>query len=79
MADAGLHVLALQIRAQLAAELMRRHRLPDGTDIVAFALDCEKHGLADCIRVHALAVPLQSTKGQRMVLKDQLHRLEVAP
>src|SRR6516164_4940680 len=69
--------MALQIRPELAAELMRRHRLTDGADIVALALHREKHSLADSIRVDALAAPLQPTERERMVLKDKLDRLEV--
>ena len=75
MADACLHVVALQIRPQFAAKFMRRHRLADGANIVALALDREEHGLADGIRVDTLAVPLQPTERERMVLKDELHRL----
>ena len=77
MADACLHVVALQIRPELAAEFMGRHRLADGANIVALALDRKKHSLADRIRVDALAVPLQLTERERMVLKDELHRLQV--
>ena len=66
MADACLHVVAFQVRPQFAAKFMRCHRLADGANIVALALNREKHGLADRIRVHALAVPLQLTERERM-------------
>src|SRR5215471_10264615 len=56
---------------------MRCHRLANGANIVALALHREEHGLADRIRVDALAVPFQPTERERMVLKDELHRLEV--
>src|SRR4029077_2445740 len=32
MADAGLHMVALEIRPQLAAQVVRGHRLADGAD-----------------------------------------------
>src|SRR5215831_4070487 len=43
MADAGLHVVALEIGSQPAAQVVRRDRLADGADVVALALDGEQH------------------------------------
>ena len=51
MADAGLHVVALEIRAQLAAQIVRRHRLAHRTDVVALAFDRQQHGAADRGRI----------------------------
>ena len=45
--DAGLHVVALEIGAQLAAQVVRSHRLADGANVVALALDGEQHGAPD--------------------------------
>jgi len=47
VADAGLHVMASQVRPQSAAQFVRRHGLADGADVVALALDGEQHGAAD--------------------------------
>src|SRR3974390_633102 len=77
MAYACLHVMALQIRPEPGAKLVRCHRLTDGANIVALALHREEHSLAYSIRVDALAAPLQLTARERMVLKDKLHGFEV--
>src|SRR3984957_12547916 len=77
MADAGLHVVALEIRAQLAAQVVRRHRLADGANVVALALDGEQHGAPDRGRVDLVAVPLQLAERQRVFLEDDPHRLQI--
>src|SRR4029077_10970132 len=59
MADAGLHVVALEIGAQLAAQVVRGHRLADGADVVALAFNGEQHGAPDRRRVDLAAVPLE--------------------
>src|SRR6202042_2002900 len=59
MADAGLHVVALEIGAELAAQVVRRHRLADSANIVALAFDGEQHGTPDRGRIDLVAVPLQ--------------------
>src|ERR1700722_17774166 len=77
MADAGLHVVALEIRAQLAAQVVRRHRLADSADVVALAFDGEQHGAPDRGRVDLVAVPLQLAERQRVFLEDDPHRLQI--
>src|SRR5271169_3717008 len=57
--DTGLHVVALEIGPQLAAQVVRGDRLADGADVVALALDRQQHGLADRARIDLLAVPFQ--------------------
>ena len=66
MADTGLHVVALQIRAQFAAEIVRSNGLADGADVVTLALHCKQHGAADCIGVDRGAVPFELAAGQGM-------------
>ena len=51
MADAGLHVVALEIRPQIAAQIVRGNRLADGADVVALAFDGQQRGLADRARI----------------------------
>jgi hypothetical protein len=41
MPDARLKVVALHMRPQAGAQIMRRCGLTDGTDIVPFALNCQ--------------------------------------
>src|SRR3984893_7126463 len=75
--DAGLHVVALEIGAQLAAQVVRRHRLADGADVVALALDGEQHGAADRGRVDLVAVPLQLAERQEVLLEDDTYGFQV--
>src|SRR6516165_5906258 len=51
MADAGLHVVALEIGTQLPAKVVRGDRLANRADVVALALDGQQHGAADCARI----------------------------
>ena len=64
MADTGLHVVALQIRAQFAAEIVGSNGLADGADVVTLALHCKQHGAADCIGVDRGAAPLSLPRGK---------------
>src|SRR5262249_11255354 len=77
MAHPGLHIVFFAIRSQAAAEIVRGHRLPDGADVVALALDSEQRGAADRLGANAPVTPPQLALGQQMVLKHALHRLEV--
>ena len=72
MADAGLHVVALEIGPQLAAQIVRGHGLADGADVVALAFDGQQHGFADRARIDTLAVPFELAERQRMVLELSL-------
>src|SRR5437764_13058856 len=51
MADAGLHVVFLAIGPEAGAEIVRRHGLADGANVVALALDGEQRGAADRLGV----------------------------
>jgi hypothetical protein len=77
MTDAGLHVVALQIRPQLAAHVVRGDRLTDGADVVALALDRQQHGAANGARVDALPVPFELAERQRVFLEDEPHRFQI--
>ncbi len=60
MADAGLHVVTFEIRAQFAAQLVRGRGLADRADVVALALHREQHGAADGARVDEVARALRT-------------------
>src|SRR5215831_17087428 len=51
MAGAGLQVMALHVGLEAGEEVVRRHRLPHGTDVVALAFDREQRGASDQGRV----------------------------
>src|SRR4051812_7196319 len=59
VADADLHVVALEIGAQAAAQVVGGERLADRADVVALALDGEQHGAADGAWFHRLLAPLE--------------------
>ena len=77
VADAGLHVVALEIGPQSGAQIVRGHGLADGADVVPLAFDREQHRAPDRARVDALALPLERAGRQAHVLKDLVHGLEV--
>src|SRR5262249_30882836 len=51
VADAGLHVVALEIGAQPGAEVVGGRGLADRADVVALAFDGEQHGAPDRLRL----------------------------
>ena len=57
MPDARLHVMALAIGPQLAAQVVRGDGLAHRADVVFLALDREQHGLADCGRLDLPPAP----------------------
>ena len=67
MTDAGLQVVAFEIRPQLAAQIVRRDGLANRTDVVTLAFDGEQHGLADRGRINPMAVPFQFAQRQVML------------
>ena len=69
MADAGLEMVALAIRAQPIAEGMGRDGLADRADVVAFALDGQQHHAPDHARINAVAPPLQLAERKLMLTK----------
>src|SRR6204780_1139110 len=77
MADAGLHVVALEIGAQLAAQIVRGDGLADGADVVALAFDGEQHGAPDRGRIDTITVPLQLAERQYEILKNVSYRFEI--
>src|SRR5262245_9916299 len=77
MPDPGLHVMALEIGAQSAAQVVRGRGLADRADVVALALDREQHGAPDRPRLDPLALPFELADRQRTFLKDQANGLQV--
>src|SRR5579883_2506814 len=77
VADARLHMVALEVGAQADAEVVRRDRLADRADVVLLALDGEQHGAPDRLRLDPLAAEPQRAARQRVVLEDEAHGLQV--
>src|SRR6478736_6454206 len=77
IADARLHVVALEIGTQIAAEVMRGDALADGANVVALALDGEQHGAPDRSRIDAPAAIVEPTARKRMLLENEPDGLEI--
>src|SRR4051812_35977164 len=76
MPDACLHVMLLHVRAQAAAEILRRKGLADGADIVLLALDGEEKRALDRAGIDTAAAMPHLAARQEMLLKDFLDRLD---
>src|SRR6516165_6908724 len=59
MAGAGLHVVALEIGAQLLAEVVCRDGLADCADVIALALNGQQLGAPDRARIDGFTAPFQ--------------------
>src|SRR5262245_10318557 len=77
MSDPGLHVMALEIGAQSAAQVVRGRGLADRADVVPLALDRKQHRALDRPRLDPLALPFELAERQRTFLKDQANGLQV--
>src|SRR4051794_40497267 len=76
VARSGLKVMALEVGPQRRAQIVRRHRLPDGADVVPLALHREQRRAADCPRIDAAAAHGQQATGRSAgaVLRTRLVR-----
>ncbi len=77
VAHAGLHVVALEVRAHAGAQVLRGERLPDRADVVALALDGEERHAPDRAGLDLAPAHHQLALGEGAVLEHDLHRLEV--
>src|SRR5258706_9978935 len=77
VADAGLDVVALEVRPHAGAQVLRRERLADRADIVALAFDGEQSHAADRARLDLAAAHRELAFGEGIVLENRLDRLEV--
>ena len=69
MADAGLHVVALEIGAEAEAHVRGRRPSRRRRSVVALALDGEQHGAADRARVDRRAAIFELAERQRVLLE----------
>src|SRR3984893_6092678 len=75
--DARLHVVALAVGLDAAAQILRRQRLAERADVVALALDRQQRGLADRLRLDEIAAKFQLALWQPELLENPLHGLEI--
>ena len=76
MADIGLQVMALQMRAQRAAEIVRGGGLAERADVVAAALDGQQRRVADRARIDLAAAIGEVAGGQLGLLEDAVDGLD---
>src|SRR5262249_41086804 len=77
MPDPRLHMVPLEIGAQSGTQVVRGHRLSDGTDVVALAFDGEQHGALDGARLDAFALPFELAGRQRTFLKNDANGFQI--
>src|SRR5215813_13838876 len=77
MADARLHVVALEIGPQARAQVVRGERLADCADVVALAFHGEQHGAPNRARLHWPAAPVEPSERQGVFLKHEADSLEI--
>ena len=77
MADAGLQVVAAQVRAELRGEFVGGGGLADGADVVALAFDGQERGAGDLRAIDGDAVMLEAAERQAHFLEHPGDGLEV--
>src|ERR1035437_11128173 len=77
MADAGLQMVALPVRAQAAAQLVRGERLAQPADVVFLSLDRQQRGPRDRARFDGPAAPPEFSARQRVLLEYRADGLQV--
>ena len=73
MSDAGLHIVLLSKRLERRAQIVRRQRLSDRTDVVAFAFDGQQCRLADGGGLDAAAAIFKAAARQFEFLENLAH------
>ncbi len=77
MPHAGLQVVRLEVGPDVGAQVLRRHGLADGADVVALALHREQRGAADGLGPHGAAGHGERAARQVVGLEHAVHRLQV--
>src|ERR1700682_123864 len=71
--DARLHVVALAVWPDPAAQILRRQRLAERADVIALALDRQQRGLVDRLRLDEIATEFQLALPQQETLENPTH------